>query len=280
LERKEASKIFWQLGKNSDSSGQQTFDTQFEALVNVVRGTESAPPTTTTKAMKNGLAWLEKLKKRKEQWAACFTWQHVTFGVHSTQRAEAIHSAMTQFCYKGSTIDKLARDMDQMTNQQRIKSESEALDYAFGALLGPRPVISPSADTIGENLGKYSRQLNNAQASQLVMYSVEAVDLDELNPTVSMEAQPFLVSRLRHPSDVDVDGALQDEELRGDLNRAADHGYDSGGSIRHITSLQNCTCQFRQCWGLTCRHQYGVLHHLGNKPELMQCLKVSANAIE
>jgi hypothetical protein len=36
-EWKEASKIFWQLGKNSDSSGKQTFDAQFEALVNVVQ---------------------------------------------------------------------------------------------------------------------------------------------------------------------------------------------------------------------------------------------------
>jgi hypothetical protein len=229
LEWKEASKIFWKLGKNSDSSGQQTFDTQFKALVNVVRGTESAPPTTTTKAMKNGLAWLENLKKRKEQWAACFTWQHVTFGVHSTQRAEAIHSAIAQFCYKGSTIDKLARDMDQMTNQQRIKSESAALDYAFGALLGPSPVISPSADTIGENLGNYPLQLNNAQASQLVMYSVEAVDIEEAN-TVSSEEQPFLVSRLTNQSDVELDGALEDQDRRRDLERAADHINDSGST--------------------------------------------------
>jgi hypothetical protein len=232
--------------------------------------------------MKNGLAWLENLKKRKEQWAACFTWQHVTFGVHSTQRAEAIHSAIAQFCYKGSTIDKLARDMDQMTNQQRIKSESAALDYAFGALLGPSPVISPSADTIGENLGNYPLQLNNAQASQLVMYSVEAVDIEEAN-TVSSEEQPFLVSRLTHQSDVELEGALEDQDRRRDLERAADHGYDSGsgGPVRHITSLKNCTCQFRQCWGLTCRHQYGVLHHLGNKAVLVEYLKVSsANLIE
>jgi hypothetical protein len=71
--------------------------------------------------------------------------------------------------------------MDQMTNQQLIKSESAALDYAFGALLGPSPVMSPAAVTLGDNLSKYSHQLNIAQACQLVMYCVEVVDPEESN---------------------------------------------------------------------------------------------------
>jgi hypothetical protein len=164
---------------------------------------------------------------------------------------------------------------------QRIKSESKALDFAFGSLLGPTPVMSPAADTIGGNLGNYARQLNNAQACQLVMYCVEVVGSEGSN-AVSKEEQQFVVSRLSHQSDqsdVKLAETLEDQVGRRDLERAADHGYGSGPA-RHITSLKHCTCQFRQCWGLTCRHQYAVLHQLGNKPELVHCLKVSANVIE
>ena len=87
--------------------------------------------------------------------------------------------------------------MDQMTNQQRIKSESKALDFQFGVLLGRSPVVSPAAIAIGDNLGNYSRQLNNAQASQLVMYSV--ANGDESNATET-EERPFVVTRLTHES--------------------------------------------------------------------------------
>jgi hypothetical protein len=75
-----------------------------------------------------------------------------------------MHSAINQLCYKGSTIDKLAREMDQMTRQQRIKSESKALDCVFGVLPGTTPVLSPAAVIIGDYLGNYSRLLNNAPA--------------------------------------------------------------------------------------------------------------------
>jgi hypothetical protein len=127
---------------------------------------------------------------------------------------EALHSAITQFCFNGSTIDKLAREMDQMTNQQRIKSESEALDFVFGALLGPSPVLSPAAVKIGGNRGYCSRLLfNNAQACQLVIYCLE-IDKSEESNVVSTEEWPFVFSRLSDHSNVGLAWTLEDEVRR------------------------------------------------------------------
>ena len=50
-----------------------------------------------------------------KQWAACMTYQYMTFGVHSTQRAEAIHSAMqSRFADKSSTFLQLVKDIERM----------------------------------------------------------------------------------------------------------------------------------------------------------------------
>lgn len=69
------------------------------------------------------LKWLESLRARKEQWAACYTWRHRTFGIHSTQRAEAIHSAIRWFCSKKSTILGITNDLEQMADEHSLKIE-------------------------------------------------------------------------------------------------------------------------------------------------------------
>jgi hypothetical protein len=47
------------------------------------------------------------LGERREQWAARFTWKHLTLDVHSTQRAEAIHSALQHIISSSDKINKL-----------------------------------------------------------------------------------------------------------------------------------------------------------------------------
>jgi hypothetical protein len=89
--------------------------------------------------------------------------------------------------------------------------------------------MSPAADTISENLGNYYRPLINAQACQLLMYSLEVVDSEKSN-AVSMEEQRIVVSRLSHHSDqsyVQLAETLEDRVRRRELVRAVDHGYGS-----------------------------------------------------
>jgi hypothetical protein len=42
------------------------------------------------------LEWLDSLYRRRESWAARFTWQTLTLAIHSTQRGEVVHSAVDQ----------------------------------------------------------------------------------------------------------------------------------------------------------------------------------------
>lgn len=72
------------------------------------------------KTRKLAFEWLEALGERHEQWAARWTWQHMTLDIHSTQRAEAIHSALQHII---STSDKL--------NKLHLKCEYFEQDRAF-----------------------------------------------------------------------------------------------------------------------------------------------------
>jgi hypothetical protein len=56
--------------------------------------------------------WLRALGTRALRWAARWTWEHLTLDVHSTQRAEAIHSAL---CNIISASDKLAKLLEKLS---------------------------------------------------------------------------------------------------------------------------------------------------------------------
>ena len=68
-----------------------------------------------SKERSNALVWLATLGDRAEKWAYRHTWQYLTLDVHSTQRAEAIHSALATII---ANSDKLNRLLDKLTSFQ------------------------------------------------------------------------------------------------------------------------------------------------------------------
>lgn len=78
------------LEEEDESMVLKTFDSEWNRLIELFEEKASG----STKAA--GLAFLHKLHCLRQQWAACWTWAVVTLGIHSTQRAEAIHSAINK----------------------------------------------------------------------------------------------------------------------------------------------------------------------------------------
>ena len=85
---REMNSWFWKFAKYSDrrfdaEAEWQGFLARFDAVANgASKGTVQL--------------WLGDLHMRRRKWMAVFTWGHTTWGVHSTQRAEAVHSALWQ----------------------------------------------------------------------------------------------------------------------------------------------------------------------------------------
>lgn len=72
---------FWRVAKETDERSRKSFGADFDQLVALV---EASPISGGQKKAK-GLAWLEKLRSRSEQWAYRFTWRYRTLGADSSQ---------------------------------------------------------------------------------------------------------------------------------------------------------------------------------------------------
>jgi hypothetical protein len=113
--------MWWRLCKNSDEGGRVCFDDKFNILIQLV--TENA--NTSGGKLDKELTWLSSLCARKEQWAVCYTWQYQTYGIHSTQRAEAIHCAINVFCCNTSTILDITKKLEQLAAEHTLRNKME-----------------------------------------------------------------------------------------------------------------------------------------------------------
>jgi len=109
-----ASKMWWNMCKKTDESEQDGFDERFNSLIQFIKD----KGTVNTK-----MPWLHGLLAKKNQWAACYTWRYRSFGIHSTQRAEAIHSSIARFCSKTSPFLAITMNLEQMAFTHAMKSE-------------------------------------------------------------------------------------------------------------------------------------------------------------
>ena len=243
-------KMFWRLSKCD------TFDTDFNGLIKFISDSSKAGEETVSKKYK----WLNDLKTSREQWAACYTWQHCTFRIHSTQRVEAINSAIATFCSKTSTILDIVHDLEQMAEEQHLKSERETLDVMFGNAIGASPSTFPTIDNITTKLTGFARHLTNVQAAQIFKYQCIPIDGSEVP-----DAQRCFSVSIHSGS---TGRAMDDEEF----NRAADHGISTlDNPTVHVTTLSSCSCQFSECWRLPCRHIFCCLFE---NPELWEIVMV------
>jgi hypothetical protein len=226
-----------------------------------------AVPENDTKALKarqDALEWFESLNTRKHQWAARWTWQHFTMGVHSTQRSESIHSAIKKFLGATTLLVQLSKKLQAY---QRDLDHSAALVEARGAF---RRVTThtndlPCVAMIADKVTDYALEILRAQQAQQPAYYLYPALLP---PGVMPMASVYHVSRQHVPSSspATITG-LADDDVQCRL--AEDHGLPTaGGSTARLTSLLTCTCQFASCWGLPCRHMLRLYQHF-QVPELL-----------
>ena len=258
---REVAGMWWKLCKLSDVSEQVTFDDKFDKLVELI----SRTATVSEDKIRDRDEWLQSLKLRKKQWAACYTSKHFTAGIASTARAEAMHSAISQFSNKCRSILDIVLDLEQMAEGQQFKSKMATVDVMLRSAIHQLN-LPPGFESIQLKIGSYARMIMNAQIGQILQYHC-ARDNGGGSGSPTTDTQ-FVVTRSGIlPASVDL--SKPNEIQRSDydqLELATDHGVDKysiqGGS-QHITSVSDCTCQFHKKFGIPCRHQLSVMFNIG-----------------
>ena len=232
---KQALNMWWKVAKGTDLSQRDTFENRWTDLCNFIESKHDMK-----KSYEDKKRWLDGMGRKKEMWAACYTWQHTTLGVHSTQRAEAINSSVAAFCSKHSNVVDLLKDLEAMALDQAMASFYTRTRNEAQAGLPAHFRTRPSVEAWALRLSDFARKLVLAQVNLAMNYNIEKKDEDQYAIVYSGRVE-------------DLDGYAQD------------HGAQEVVQKR-ITSLEGCSCQFTSCWKLPCRHQFRLLLDLsGNE---------------
>jgi hypothetical protein len=250
---------WWRLCKKSNSRFVDSFNHEWGLLEGDILDDAKASMKD-EKKFRTLKKWLEGMRMRAPQWAACLTYRYRTFGMHSTQRAEAIHSAMqSRFAAKNSTFLQLVKDLERMSDELEFRSCAkgyrDTLRSKMLLVTGNKPVIYLPGNHYGDGVSGHARHLITKQCVNLVQFKV-ARDCDGPN-NVPLEQQQYFTQRLLGKEKVASMDDPQDFVL--DVEFGLQYCYDEAG---HITTLQSCTCQFPDCHGMACAHMWAVAHRL------------------
>ena len=235
---------WWKICLESDTSSVLTFDREWAALLLPLKATASSPSKTAA------LDWLESLYARRERWAARWTYRTLTYSMHSTQRGEAVHSALARFCSASMLLTDLVDRLDTYGDGVAVRGETKDALRCL-RLLGrqSRGTVSPLLSSLGRLICPYAHSLVEAQEVQSSQYVVQSCGEGE-----------FTVRR------VDVSSHGTRPPLASVQEQAADAADGLGGTPSfaraRTCSLAACSCQWPCSVGLPCRHQLAVARQL------------------
>ena len=236
---------WWAICMRSDTSCIGSFDNEWAALLAPIR---NGPPSDERTA---ALDWLESLYQRRKQWAARFTWGTLTLAIHSSQRGEAVHSALDRFCSASMLLTNLLERLDAYGENVDVRAETRDTLRCLRLLQREQmQSVPPIISSFARIVTPYAVTLLQAQWLQSLHYTVELQQNDV-----------YLVKRISSAvSDAAAPASISVQE------QAADAGDGVGGtpafSAARITSLALCSCQFPSSTGLACRHQLAIAAHL------------------
>jgi hypothetical protein len=244
---------WWRLAKQSDKNS--NWDSDWAALLALV---EQGSGRDTDKAAAR--EWLAAREVDRERWAYRFTWRHRTLGIHSTQRIEAVHSAVSHFLSTNRLLTDLLEQLDRYTGNVELRTTARDLSWHARLIQRGQAALEHPDIIEASNFGlsAFALVLLRAQVQQAPFYGVRDPDPTDVGGA-------FAVSRRTGAAEAGPSTA--DEHADYD----ADHGLStpglSGVRLVHIPSaaeegVATCSCQYPECHGLPCRHLLRVFAHL------------------
>jgi hypothetical protein len=250
-------KAFKEVWSSLEESGKvsslKSFDGEWEQLVNLVD--EEGHGST----KEEGMRFLTRLYSLRSKWAACFTWGRYTWGLNSTQRSEAVHSAIKRrrimANYQLVKLIEFIVDYNNNARERRnVDDVRKALVQVAKSASAPRWVacLGP-ADEGGEEgepehkLTTYGYELLMSQMGQALHYRIEGTDatLDG--------CQVYILTRDRGS------GAQPREQTYNE--EGVPHSYEDGSDMGlcdtlqfRLTTVNECSCQLKTSLRVPCRH--------------------------
>ena len=277
--------MFWRLAKISDgafasaedfdkysierSTCEVTFDEYWDKMVNMVK--EHANGTTVDLA----IVWLLKLYEIRQKWAACFTWGVLTWGLHSTQRSEAIHSAIKR--RRRLVGFHMVRLVEKLTEYNSSTRLSKSVDDIRSSLrhFAEAALQDPEIQDIQEKITPYAYDLLKAQASQTLRYQY----VDEIAGQYE-GADVYFVRPADNVAPLREEQAFAFEEDGAPCNfgHYDDFGIgDQAKVIGHWTTVNWCSCQFHSSYAIPCRHTLMLRIRLSERGQRVQLLQLIGN---
>ena len=101
------------------------------------------------------MLWLDALWVKRQKWIAQCTWQHCTWGIHSTQRAEATQASVKRARLANASISKLTGALIELNTKRRQKQDVDDIratvrhaagtEYQSALLVDLRARLTPFA---------------------------------------------------------------------------------------------------------------------------------------
>ena len=237
---------FWHFAKYSD----RRFDPGLEWTDFMTHFTAKANGSTQGDVQ----LWLENLWTKRSQWMAVLTWGTATWGVHSTQRAEAVHSALKRQRLKNVSCIKLIDAMVEYNQVSRYRKETDEVRSQLRTtanICNIPSLLQPLQST----LTPYAFELVMAQFALSVSY--KSTLLQDTEDFDALGVEEYLV---QYNGTLRVSGlspVTNDDGSVTSWQCNADFGLGDADAAGHIATLIDCSCQFPSVFRLPCRH---VLH--------------------
>ena len=220
---------FWRISKLTDEKDRGGFAAEWQALVGRVQADVGAGDKQDA-----AISWLTELGGRATQFAYCFTWDICTFGLHATQRAEAMQASLKRVLSRSSSLVALldAVELYNRTSQQR----RDVVEYrrAFRHLNMSR-AAPPFIAALQPLITPFAYNLVLSQFQQALQYHDNDNAVVRSTPASEM------------PRIYDADGEVQGFECDVDCGV-------TDSSPRYAT-CDDCSCQWsKNIGGLPCRH--------------------------
>ena len=237
---------WWRLAKDTDCASKNKFDAEFDDFIALVGRTARGE----TKS--HQLDWLKTMKASKHKWAARYTWSVCTWGIHSTQRAEAMQSALKGVLVASMMLTEVLKEIEKynvLSRNKRDISDIRRVSHVHHL----SEFLPPWIRTALTQLTPYAQSLLIEQYKQSMNY--ESTDESD---------GKWLVSRLRIAATSSATPLVYDEA--GFVKSYAcneDFGFAESDKVRTVTRSA-CSCQYAEAFGgLPCRHELCVLAKRG-----------------
>ena len=242
--------MFWRIAKDSDAHAVSRWETDWGELKELVQNNSN-----TSDKQSAAFRWMDDLSEKRHKWAARYVFGHCTFGIHSTQRAEAVNGAIKK-TISGSMllteVNKSLEDYNRAARDRRtVQAHLQSLRNARRATASCAAVRS-----LEGKISPYAFKLVLEQEAQALQYKIVSNDEVELGGDEMELEEGFVWVQRTSPANSTLRVCDYEAHTDQPFNFVVDDDFGLADSTRlRRTSLSSCSCQHGVAFGgLPCRH--------------------------